>query len=118
MSEHNIYSFQLLEEKKDCAITKLNSQVLGGNDALAFNSIINDLIKLDVSSLIVDCGKVELMNSSGLGMLVSAFTLFKNANKKLVLVNIPSKIENLFKITHLDHVLTIHKDAESALKIL
>ncbi len=118
MSDQNIYSFQIFDHKKDCALTELNSHVLGGNDALAYNSIIEELLFLDIKSLIVDCKNVELMNSSGLGMLVSAFTLFKNANKQLILVNIPDKIYNLFKITHLDKVLTIHKDTESALSVL
>ena len=118
MSEPNIYSFSRFDDKIDYALTELHAQVLGGNDALAFNATINELLTIDISTLIVDCKHVELMNSSGLGMLVSAFTLFKNANKKLVLVNISDKINNLFRITHLDKVLTIHKDIETALSVL
>lgn len=115
MSDFNNYSYELLSEKANTAIIKVHNHALGGNDALSFNKIIDDLIQSDVSFLIIDCSQVELMNSSGLGMLVSAFTNFNNAGKKLFIINVPDKIKNLLKITHLDQVLKIYENKDDAL---
>ena len=115
MSDFNNYSYDLLKDKENTAIIKVHHHALGGNDALSFNKIIDELIQSDVSFLIIDCSQVELMNSSGLGMLVSAFTNFNNAGKKLYIVSVPDKIKNLLKITHLDQVLKIYDDQDAAL---
>ena len=60
MPDQTNYSYQIFDDKKNYALTELHAQVLGGSDALAFNTTINELLSVDISTLIVDCKNVQL----------------------------------------------------------
>jgi len=112
MGEHN-YTFSMIEGKEDTALIKLGSHVLGGTDALAFTNILNDISKTPAKSVVVDCSSVEVMNSSGLGMLVSGLTTLKKYNIAMSLISLPHKVEDLMKMTRLDSIFKIYADINS-----
>lgn len=94
----------------------LNKSLLGGNDALEFQNELTSILKDDnPSSIILDLSQVEQINSSGLGMLVAANSNVQKNKKSLILTNLPSKVKELVKMTHLDKVLKITENLESAL---
>jgi anti-sigma B factor antagonist len=64
--------------------------------------------------VVVDLGKVDWMNSVGLGMLISALTSTKNAGGRLVLANI-DKIESILTITRLISVFEHYDSRDAAL---
>jgi anti-anti-sigma factor len=55
--------------------------------------------------LVVDIGSVDLVDASGLGVLVSAHRLALRSERRLVLRNVPQRIERLLAVTHLNRVL-------------
>lgn len=59
--------------------------------------------------LIVDIERVDLVDASGLGVLVGAHRLALRDERRLVLRNTPQRIERLFAITHLNRVLTMEQ---------
>lgn len=94
----------------------LSNSLLGGNDAIEFQKDLSELISDEAVEVIVfDLANVEQINSSGLGMLVASNSNILRSKKKLILVNLSSKVQDLVKMTHLDKVLNISNNLESAL---
>jgi anti-anti-sigma factor len=56
--------------------------------------------------LVVDIEQVDLVDASGLGVLVGAHRLALRSERRLVLRNVPKRIERLLVITHLNRVLS------------
>jgi anti-sigma B factor antagonist len=101
-------------EQNDPAVISLSGSVLGGADALEFTKTVGDLVREGESFVVVDVSGVDLMNSSGLGMLVGASTSLRSANGSLVVAGANQKLQNLFKMTRLDSVLAQYPSREEA----
>ncbi len=84
---------------------KLPEKVLGGGEAVEFSTLAQQYLNdAQYSKIIVDLGEVNVMNSSGLGMLVAAYTTATKLKKSVNFINIPDKIMSLLKMTHLDKI--------------
>ena len=101
-------------EHKDPAIILLSGSVLGGPEAMEFTEAIRDCISQGVINAVVDLTDVELMNSSGLGMLVAASRKFNAAGGGLALVGSNERIQKLFTMTRLDSVFRQYGSREEA----
>jgi len=66
-------------------------------------------IACGAGDLIVDIEQVELVDASGLGVLVGAHRLALRGERRLVLRNTPERIERLFAVTHLNRVLAFEQ---------
>lgn len=104
------------DENGKVAIIELPPMVLGGNDAMAFTSTLQILVAKNVESVIVDLAKVELINSSGLGMLVSGLSSLRKQNISFGLADVPDKVSKLLQMTHLDKVFQIYPNLAEAMK--
>jgi anti-sigma B factor antagonist len=59
---------------------------------------------------VIDLGKVDWMNSTGLGLLISGLTTLKKSGGELKLANVTDKIQSLLTITKL---VTIFKSFDT-----
>jgi anti-sigma B factor antagonist len=114
--KETLFISKIYEENPTIGIIELGKFVLGGNEALDFVAQLETFSKQDVKHIIIDLKNVELMNSSGLGMLVSGLRNLKKHDALLKLISIPPKVENLLKMTHLDEVFDSYTDLKAALK--
>lgn len=64
------------------------------------------------TTITVDLQDVSYMDSTGIGIFVGALKTSAQSGSKLVLINIPSRIERLFRITGLFELITTHAQAE------
>ena len=103
-----------LTEKNDLVLLALTGKIMGGPEAIEINDVINRLIDEKKTKVVIDLKNVELMNSSGLGILIGAVTLLKNNNGGLRLIQIPDKVLALLKSTKLDTVFEICSTFEAA----
>ncbi len=108
MSDNIEYKYELLASNSQKAIVKLKTDVLGGNDALSFRNIISEIANSsDIHTLQIDMLDVNIVNSSGLGMLISGFSHLKKATKTMELINVPDRVKKLLQITQFDKIFTI-----------
>jgi anti-anti-sigma factor len=70
-------------------------------------SVLVAALDSGAGDLVVDLHEVELVDASGLGVLVGAHRQALRCERRLVLRNIPSRIERLLAVTHLNRVLTV-----------
>ncbi|UCE23656.1 MAG: STAS domain-containing protein [Candidatus Zixiibacteriota bacterium] len=100
----------------DIVIFKLSGKVITYDDSMTrFHGRIHEYVNLNKNSIIIDLGKIELMSSVGLGMLISSLTTVKNAGGRMVLANI-TRIQNLIAITRLNTVFESYDSVEQAVE--
>jgi anti-sigma B factor antagonist len=66
-------------------------------------------IAAGAGDLVVDISGVQLVDASGLGVLVGAHRLALRSERRLVLRGVPERIERLLAVTHLNRVLTVEQ---------
>lgn len=93
-----------LSEEDDIVRIMIEGDVIGGPDAKTLHDLIHDLIDKKKTKIVLDLSKVKLMNSSGLGILISALTTARQANGDVLLLNVTDRIKNLLSITKLNSV--------------
>ncbi|MBK9247284.1 MAG: STAS domain-containing protein [Ignavibacteria bacterium] len=96
------------------SILTLGSQVIGGSDAMDFSMELRTIVEGNIQYVIVDMSKVELINSSGLGMLVSGLSTMKKAGGTLKLACVSAKVKQLLEMTHLNTVLNSYHTIQEA----
>jgi anti-sigma B factor antagonist len=108
-------------EKDAVVLIKLDGGIVGGPDARTLHEFIRDLNSQKKNKIILDLSSVTLMNSSGLGIIISSLTTVRNSQGDIVLVKVPERIKHLLTITKLISVFKLFDTAEQAeahLKVL
>lgn len=106
------------EEKDTFTLVSLRGQFIGGEETDNLRFILSGIAEQDKNRALLDMGKVSYLNSTALGVLISAHAKFTKRNGKIVLCNISSNIENIFVITKLTLVFEILDTYEEAVKVL
>ena len=86
---------------EDVVILEPKGKIMGGPDATMLHDKLHDFIDQNKKKVIIDLSKVEWMNSTGLGILISGLTTMRNNGGELKLAGITEKIESLLTITKL-----------------
>jgi anti-sigma B factor antagonist len=91
---------------------------IGGPDQLACHERVKDLIGDNVSWVVMDLGKVEWLNSSGLGMLIGCLTSCRNSGGELVIARPAKKVNSLFMLTQVIKVFQTFETVDEAVNYL
>lgn len=98
------------------AIAELDKQVFGGPQALEFANALSEFAAGSSKCVVVDLSGIELMNSSGLGMLVSGLTSLRKFDGSLKLANVAGKVRDLLSMTRLDTLFEMYDSVEDAIR--
>jgi anti-sigma B factor antagonist len=95
------------------AIVELLIQRLDASMAVPFKSAMVGLVNDGERKLVLDLGKVEFIDSSGLGAMVS---ILKALGEKgtLSICSVRPNVMSLFKLTRMDKVFAILPDTSQA----
>lgn len=105
-----------ISEKYNSVVITFKGKAMGGPAAQKFHDNIKDLIEDGKTNVIGDLGSVTFMNSSGLGILISALTSLRNAGGDLKLCRATERIESLLVVTKLITVFDHFKTVDEAIK--
>jgi anti-sigma B factor antagonist len=106
------------EVKDDLLILHFKGDLIGENHGPELISIVNDQIKNDIVFTIIDLSEIRYINSSGIGVLITMLTKFRNRGGDVVLINPSKTVEKLLTITKLKSIFTISDSVEEAVKEL
>ncbi len=67
------------------------------------------------SQIVLELANVNNVDSGGLGALVGLVLSARRVGGDVKLCGLPPKLRKLFRLTHLDSVIEVHADAESAI---
>jgi anti-sigma B factor antagonist len=98
----------------DCAVLQVTGEV-DVYTAPMLREQIRELAAKGAVHLIADLGRVDFLDSTGLGALVGGLKRLREAGGSLALVISTPRILRIFQITGLTKVLAIQRSAEDAI---
>lgn len=102
------------DQRGDALLVEIHEKRLDAANSVALRDALVTLASENPEvRIVIDLGKVELVDSSGLGALVSALKIVKRT-RPAALCSLQKPVENLMKLTRMDRMFTIHPDAETA----
>lgn len=93
------------------AVIEIDDEVVGLNQFNTLNDLVVNEMKDGIKSFTFDLSKLNSINSSGLGILISCLKKVKDSGGSLRIDNVNEKILNIFKLTKLDNVFELNKSA-------
>ena len=83
-----------------------------------FKGKITDLINENNKSVILNLSKIDFIDSSGLGSLVSILKLLTSRQNNIVICEAKDAINRIFNLTRHNQVIPLLADEEAAIKFL
>jgi anti-sigma B factor antagonist len=96
-------------------VLQLSGKIMGGPDQETMQSEIKALIKEGHIDVLMNLSKVNWINSTGLGILVSAYHTLKKNDGRLKICEVSSRIDNILNVTQLKLVFDTFDKQEAAL---
>jgi len=103
-----------LQPRPDVAVIAFGEHAIGGPDAVELSSIIRSAAAQGATTVVLDLGRVTVMNSSGLGMLVSARATAASLGAVVRLSGVPPKVMELLVMTQLASVFSVYPTVDAA----
>ncbi len=95
-------------------ILELHGKLMGGPDAATFNDTLKTLLHEDHKNVLVDLSRINWVNSTGLGILISGYSTVKKSGGDLKLLNVSDRIESIFMVSKLHTVFISFSDEDEA----
>ena len=105
------------EEKGGVLLLRLEGDLIGENDGAGVLSKATDAIQQKVLKCVIDISKLRYINSSGIGVLITILTKFRNKGGEVYLLNPSESVQKLLVITKLNAIFQISKSEEEALAL-
>ncbi len=99
-------------------LLKLLGDLIGENRGPELMELANEQVNNDVKLCAIDISEVRFINSSGIGVLITILTKFRNVEGEVVLINPSEQVKKLLIITKLNAIFTIVNDREEAFQEL
>lgn len=104
----------LSSERNGILIEYVESRVLDAGTARAFKEAIKPLLTQD-AKLVLDLGKVEFIDSTGLGALVSSLRQAHASGGEIKLIGLSKPARALFELVRMHRVFEIFNSADEAI---
>ncbi len=93
-------------------VVHLSGDLIGEDNGASILELATDHIKRNIRHCIVDISEVRYINSSGIGVLITILTKFRNKGGEVFLVKPSENVKKLLIITKLNAIFNI-VDSES-----
>ncbi|MGE5480004.1 MAG: STAS domain-containing protein [Chloroflexota bacterium] len=105
-------------EENAGTIIKLKGQFIGGEETDELRKMLQSVAEQKKNKLIVDLAEVTYLNSTALGVLISAHANFVKRDGKIVICEVSETLYKIFVITKLTNVFNMAPTLEEAKKFL
>lgn len=99
-------------------LIEASGSLIGGDETDKLRQAVAGYIDRDYQKLLIDLSGVTFMNSTAIGVLVSAHTSYKRKGWQVVLTGVNKNIDSIFVITKLTLVFDVHDSRAEAVKAL
>jgi anti-sigma B factor antagonist len=105
------------ETRNSTFIIKLSGDLIGETSGTNILDVVNNAINQQVLTCIVDISELRYINSSGIGVLITILTKFRNKGGEVYLMNPSENVKKLLVITKLNAIFHIVKSEEEVEKL-
>ena len=103
-------------QQENVFVIELSGELMGGSDSEKFRNVIDEAIMDETNNVVIDLERVHWMNSSGLGLLISALTSLRSSGGDLRLANLSERLRRPLTITKLDTIFKEFDSVQSAVQ--
>lgn len=96
----------------------LKGDLIGEDSGVDLIELVNDQIQKDIKLCIIDISELRYINSSGIGVLITILTKFRNKGGEVCLLKPSESVQKLLIITKLNAIFTIAEDENQAKELL
>jgi len=97
------------------AIIELRGALVDDDDTDALRQAAADFIEQGNKCLVISLARVNYLNSSGVGAIISTHTSYANAGGQVRLAGLTSNVQNVLTITRLIDVFEVFDTLEQAI---
>ena len=106
-----------IETKGSIVVAQVEDTQIGADSADEFKARILEQLPTEKGQIAVNLAKVDFMDSSGLGALVSLLKAVRPEGE-LVLYGMKASVKEILRLTHLDAVFQCESNEEGAMATL
>lgn len=103
-------------EHEGVVILDIDGKSIGGPDSEVFQTRIQALLDQGRKQVLVNLEKVNWINSTGIGILISGYSVLDKQGGKLKLMHVSERIHNVLKITRLDTIFEYFENEDEAVR--
>ncbi len=97
-------------------ILTLSGRLTLGRELQHFEWTIDELIKAQKSRVVIEMAGVSFIDSAGVGILIGCHSSLANAGGGLHLAAVTGRVGEVFAVTRVDSILSLHPTADDAVK--
>ena len=97
-------------------LIEVKGTLLTEEEIVALRAAVSGFVDRRWRKLIIDLSSLTYVNSTAIGVLVSAHTTYSKKEWQLKFCNVNKHISAIFAITKLTHVFSIYETREEAIK--
>jgi anti-sigma B factor antagonist len=105
------------ELTKDHLIIRLTGDLIGEDNGTNLLEIANNAIQGQVLTCIIDISHLRYINSSGIGVLITILTKFRNKGGEVYLMKPSENVQKLLVITKLNAIFQIIQSEADVIKL-
>lgn len=103
------------KETDGVLILQLDGDLIGENNGPQLLEKTSEFIMKGIKNAIIDLGAVRYINSSGIGVLITILTKFRNDGGEVFLINPSEHVKKLLIITKLEAIFSVEESLEEAM---
>ena len=97
-------------------VISLEGTLFGEPDTTSLRETFDRLKERDEKQVVLDLGNLNAINSTGLGVIITALTSLRRRSGDMLLARLSEKVHALMMITHLVRVFKIYDSVERAVE--
>lgn len=97
---------------------RLTGDLIGEDIGPEIIELASNALKDGISKCLVDISEVRYINSSGIGVLITLLTKFRNQSGEIVLINPSEHVNKLLIIIKLKNIFNIAQTEKEALELI
>jgi anti-sigma B factor antagonist len=105
------------EIKENSLIIRLSGDLIGEDNGVSLLEIASNAIQQQVLICIIDISRLRYINSSGIGVLITILTKFRNKGGEVYLMKPSENVQKLLVITKLNAIFQIVQTEAEVLKV-
>jgi len=98
----------------DIEVLEMNGRIVLGNDARAVEWKLDELLKENRKKVIFDFGRVTVLDSTGVGIVVMCYARVKKSGGSLHIAGANGMVEQTLRMTNVDRLIELYPSVSEA----
>ncbi len=103
------------EITSNALILRISGDLIGEDSGTRLVEAVNEAVSHQVMTCIVDISQLRYINSSGIGVLITILTKFRNKGGEVYLMNPSESVKKLLAITKLSSIFQVISKEEEVI---